>query len=73
MSLQDFTIEFEDLHHNLNKYDINLPEAVTAYRYLNRVNLSNQQKEIVRPTIPDLKYQLMVDQVKKVYNDISGG
>ena len=69
MLLQDYTIEFEELHHNMQKYAIKLPDEVLAYRYPNSANLSKQLKEIVRATVDDLKYEEMVDQVKKVFND----
>ena len=69
MSIQEYTIEFEDLHYNLSKYKIVLPEAVLVYRYLNSANLSEHHKEMVRATIADLTYSNMVQQVKAIYHD----
>ena len=51
MSLANYTIEFEELIYCLEKYEINLPPVVLAYRYLNSANLTEVQSAIVRTTI----------------------
>ena len=69
MSLGDYTIEFEEFLYCLQKYEIKLPPAVLAYRYLNSANLTEVQSAIVRTTISDYTYDNMVKQVKAVYSE----
>ena len=69
MSLAEYTTEFEELFYCLEKYEINLPPVVLAYRYLNSANLKEVQSTIVRTTISDYTYDNMVKQVKAVFSE----
>ena len=46
-------------------------DNILAYRLLKSANLSNNHKELIKATIPELKYDLMEDQLKKTFSDAS--
>ena len=46
-----------------------LPNGVLAYRFLNSANISSHHKQLVRATLPELSYQSMKDQLKKIFSD----
>ena len=42
-------------------------DSALAYRLLNSVNLTNKQKQLVKATVSKMDYQIMKDQLKKVF------
>ena len=46
-----------------------LRDGVLAYRFLNSANISIHHKQLVRATLPELSYQSMKDQLKKIFSD----
>ena len=46
-------------------------EGVLAYRLLNSANLTNEQKQLVKSTVSKIEYQIMKDQLKKVFTSTS--
>ena len=46
-------------------------DGVLAYRLLNSANLTNEQKQLVKATISKMDYQIMKDQLKKVFTSTS--
>ena len=47
-------------------------DGVLAYRLLKSVNLTKQQKQLVKATVSNMDYQIMKDQLKKVFTSSSG-
>ena len=46
-------------------------DDILAYYFLKSANLSNNHKELMKATIPELKYDLMKRQLKKTFSDAS--
>ena len=42
-------------------------DGTLAYRLLNSVNLTNEQKQLVKATVSQINYQIMKGQLKKVF------
>ena len=66
MNMSDFRIEFDRLVQQLKGYAIELPEPVLAYRALKSANLSPENEKLVRATVPAVKLESMMLQLKKV-------
>ena len=69
MPMKEYLIQFEKLYTNIKKHNMVLPDGVMAYRVLNSANLDSEQKQLCRATLSDLKYDLMVAQLKKIFGD----
>ena len=67
MTVSDHKIEFERLYNKAKHHKIELPEGVLAYRFLNSANISSHHKQLGRATLPELSYQSMKDQLKKIF------
>ena len=46
-------------------------DGVLAYRLLNSANLTNEQKQLIKATVNKRDYQIMKDQLKKVFSSTS--
>ena len=46
-----------------------LPDGALAYHFLNSANISTGHKELVKTTLPNLKYDNMKEQLKKMFSD----
>ena len=46
-----------------------LPNGVLVYRVLNSANLNQEEMKLCRATITELKYDMMVKQLVKIYGD----
>ena len=66
MSISDFRVEFDRLVEQLKSYNIELPEAVLAYRALKSANLTPENEKLVRATVTDITQKDMMRQLKKV-------
>ena len=71
MNMSDYFIKFEQLYFNAKSFDMEILEVVLAYRLLNSANLTNEQKQLVKSTISKIDYQIMKDQLKKVFTSTS--
>ena len=69
MTVSDYIIEFECLYNKAKQHEMELPDGVLAYRFLNSANISSHHKQLVRATLPELSYQSMKDQLKKIFSD----
>ena len=69
MTVSDYIIEFEHLYIKAKQHKMELPDGVLAYRVLNSANISSHHKQLVRATLPELNYQSMKDQLKKIFSD----
>ena len=48
-----------------------MSDDILAYQLLNSANLSTHHEELIKATIPDLQYNIMKDQLKKTFYDVS--
>ena len=69
MTVSDYIIEIERLYNKAKQHKMELPDGVLAYRFLNSANISSHHKQLVRGTLPELSYQSMKDQLKKIFSD----
>ena len=69
MTVSDYIIEFEHLYNKAKQHKMELPDGVLAYRFLNSANISSHHKQLVRATLPELSYQSIKDQLKKIFSD----
>ena len=56
---------------NLTRLYKTQSDDILAYCLLKSANLSNNHEELIQDTIPELKYDLMKDQLKKTFSDAS--
>ena len=56
MSIDSYINEFERLNNKVKVYNIELPDAVMAYRLLESANLQPSKSELIRATITSLTY-----------------
>ena len=71
MNMSDYFIKFEQLYFKAKSFDMEILEGVLAYRLLNSANLTNEQKQLVKSTVSKIDYQIMKDQLKKVFTSTS--
>ena len=71
MSISDCVIKFEQLYFKAKSFHMEILDGVLAYRLLNSANLTNDQKQLVKTTVSKMDYQIMKDQLKKVFTSTS--
>ena len=67
MTINDYIIHFERLHNKAKGYKMEIHDGVLAYRFLNNANISESHKQLIRATLPDLRYTTMKEQLKRVF------
>ena len=65
MSISDYVIKFEHLLFKAKSFHMEKLDGVLAYRLFNSAYLTNEQKQLVKPTVSKMDYQIMKDQLKK--------
>ena len=63
-------IKFEQLYFKAKSFHMEILDGVLAYRLLNSANLTNVQKQLVKATLSKTDYQIMKDQLKKVFTSL---
>ena len=69
MSITDYIVESEGLYYKIKAHKMVLPDCVLAYWVLQKANLSAEQQQLARATTNELKYNIMVAQLKKIFGD----
>ena len=69
MTVSDNIIEFEHLYNKAKQHKMELPNGVVACCFLNGANISSHHKQLVKATLPELSYQSMKGQLKKIFSD----
>ena len=67
MTINDYIIHFERLHNKAKGYKMEIHDGVLAYRLLNNATISESHKQLIRATLPDLRYTTMKEQLKRVF------
>ena len=65
MSIQAFLNKFDKWLYKTKSNGTFQSDDILAYCLLKSANESNNHKELIKATVPDLKYYLMKDQLKK--------
>ena len=71
MSISDYVIKFEQLYFKTKSFHMEILDGVLAYKLLNSANLTNEQKQLIKATVNKRDYQIMKDQLKKVFSSTS--
>ena len=71
MSMSDYINEFERLKSKIESYKMSLSTDVMAYRLLKSANLSETHEQLAKATIPELTYDAMKTQLRKIFGDVS--
>ena len=69
MSIKDYLITFERLHHKFLQYNIKLPKPVLTYRVLKSANINIEKEQLAHATITELKYEVMKKQISKIFDE----
>ena len=67
MTISDYIIHFEKFHNKAKGYKMEIHDGVLAYRLLNNTTISESHKQLIRATLPDLRYTTMKEQLKRVF------
>ena len=59
MSMSEYIVEFDKRYNQSKKYEITIPEAVLAFRLLDKANLTLSEKQLALTTSSDVKYATM--------------
>ena len=66
-SVQEFLNEFTQRYNKTKSYGTTMSEDILAYRLLKSANLSEQNEQLAKATASDLKFDVMKDQLKKIF------
>ena len=69
MKICDYLNQFEKLYNKTKSYGTQMSDNVLAYRLLKSANLPELHEQMVKGTITDLKFDLMKDQLKKMFGE----
>ena len=71
LSIPEYINEFEKRLHNVKNYGTEMSDDILAYRLLKNANLKQSKEQLIKATISDLCYNLMKEQLKKIFSDLS--
>ena len=69
MGMTEFIIKYESLYHQLEEFDMKLPEGVQAFFVLTAANISEENERLARVTCPELKYAEMKETLLRIFAD----
>ena len=67
----DFVAHFEYLYNKVLKHNMTLPEGVKAFFLLKAANVSTDHEKLARATCSELKYEIMKQNIIKIFGDFS--
>ena len=67
LTINDYIIHFERLHNKARGYKMEIHDGVLAYRLLNNATILESHKQLIRVTLPDLRYATMKEQLIRVF------
>ena len=68
-TIRDFRTEFEKRYHKTKSYGTTISGDVLAYRLLKAASLSIRDKQLVKATITELKYDAVKTKLAKIFQD----
>ena len=69
MKMSDYLNKFEQLYKKMKSYRTQMSENILAYQLLKYANLPELHEQMVKKTITNLKFNLMKDQLKKMFRE----
>ena len=69
MKICEYLNQFEKLYNKTKSYGTQMSDNLLAYRLLESANLPELHEQMVKGTITDLKYDLMKEQLKKMFGE----
>ena len=63
--MNDYILESEQLNHKILEYDMKLPDTALAFKLLDDVGLSEQQRQMASTVASDLKFETMRSALSK--------
>ena len=69
MKISDYIIKFEQLYSKAKNHEMTISDGAVAYRLLNSAGLSENNKQLVRATVSEMKYETMKSQLTKVFTN----
>ena len=69
MKISDYIIKFEQLYNKAKNHQMTVSDGAVAYRLLNSAGLSENNKQLVRATVSEMKYETMKNQLTKVFTN----
>ena len=67
MTIVEFMTQYEKLYSEMKKYDMKLPEAVSAFMLLNAVNISDENERLARATLSKITYDEMKSKIMQIF------
>ena len=69
MSMSEYIVEFDKRYNQSKKYEITIPEAVLAFRLLDKANLTSSEKQLALTASSDIKYATMKSALLRIFGD----
>ena len=69
MPIKEYLIKYDSLYNKIKCHEMEIPDGVLAYRVLNSANLNEDEMRLCRATLSELKYDLMIKQLTKIFGD----
>ena len=68
-TMKDFLIEFDKRLYKAKSYKSTMSDDLLAYRLLKAANLDDVHEQLIKATVPELKYEGVRKQLKKIFSD----
>ena len=68
-SILEHIHDFEKVYFKCKKHGTIFPDDLLGYKLLKSANLPEVDEKIARSMVPDLKYESMIAQLKRMFND----
>ena len=67
VSMADYIIDFEQRYNRIKKYNMELPDAVLAFKLLDTACLDEKNRQLALTACPDLKFASMKSALKRIF------
>ncbi|XP_034552315.1 uncharacterized protein LOC117821880 isoform X2 [Notolabrus celidotus] len=67
--MADYIVEFERRYNRLSKFNMQLPDAVLAFKLLDTAGLSVKDKQLALTACADLSFDYMKSALKRIFGD----
>ena len=72
LNVPHFVVEFDQLYHKLEQFDMKLPDGVLAFFLVSAANVSEENEKLARATCKKLTYADMKTIILKIFGDPTG-
>ena len=67
MTTGDLLIHFEQVYNKAKNYKMEIHDGVSANQLLSNAKLLDSNKQLIKPTLTEMRYSSMKDQLHKVF------